>query len=307
MKKITSWTRVALVAAILLLTQNLFAQWTGSTTTSGNISRGGNVGIGITNPTSPLHIMGAVPELNLLIQNSQANGARTFLSAFPGKSSIQTDKDFTISTTGGGTWSDKFILTNSGYVGIGTSIVPQNPLEIVGVANEVNLLIRNNGSNGARTYLTSFLGKSSIQTDKDFTISTTGGGTWSDKFVLTNAGNVGIGTVNPQSLLAVNGTITSKEVNVTLTGWSDYVFHTSYNLRPLSQVESFIKENKHLPEIPSAKEVEANGVNLGEMDALLLKKIEELTLYMIEMKKENEEMKKENKLMKQEIQLLKTK
>jgi hypothetical protein len=65
-------------------------------------------------------------------------------------------------------------------------------------------------------------------------------------------------------------------------GWSDYVFNDDYKLRSLSSLESFIKQNKHLPEVPSAKEVEEKGISVGDNQALLLKKIEELTLYVIE-------------------------
>ncbi len=102
------------------------------------------------------------------------------------------------------------------------------------------------------------------------------------------SGNIGIGTASPTHRLEVNGTIRSKEVKVEATGWPDYVFESDYNLRSLEETEAYIKANKHLPEIPSAKEMEANGVQLGEMNMLLLKKIEELTLYVIELKKENE-------------------
>jgi len=77
-----------------------------------------------------------------------------------------------------------------------------------------------------------------------------------------------------------------------LSDWSDFVFNEDYHLKPLNEIEEFIKINKHLPEIPSAKEVEANGVALGEMQAKLLQKVEELTLYMIELKKENDTIKK---------------
>lgn len=72
----------------------------------------------------------------------------------------------------------------------------------------------------------------------------------------------------------------------------DYVFKSDYNLRSLEEVESFIQEHSHLPEIPSAAEFEAEGIKLGKMSFDLLKKVEELTLYMIELKKENEELKK---------------
>lgn len=111
--------------------------------------------------------------------------------------------------------------------------------------------------------------------------------------------NVAIGTpltTNPNNYkLAVNGKIGAKEVQVenTSSTWADYVFEPDYNLRSLEEIENFIKVNKHLPEIPSQKDIETNGHKLGEMDVLLLKKVEELTLYMIELSKANEELKKE--------------
>ena len=107
-------------------------------------------------------------------------------------------------------------------------------------------------------------------------------------------GNIGIGTSTPDSKLTVNGTIHSKEVKVDMNGWSDFVFKKEYNLPTLEEVEKHIAEKGHLENIPSEQEVLQNGINLGEMNAKLLQKIEELTLYMIEMKKENIEIKKES-------------
>jgi len=110
---------------------------------------------------------------------------------------------------------------------------------------------------------------------------------------------VGIGTTNPGSYkLAVNGTIRAKEIKVE-TGWSDFVFSNDYKLMPLDKLEKHIKANKSLPGIPTEKEVVENGVNLGEMQAKFLEKIEELTLYVIELKKEIEGLKKENEEFKQ--------
>lgn len=104
------------------------------------------------------------------------------------------------------------------------------------------------------------------------------------------SGNVGIGTDAPLSTLAVNGRIRAKEIEVTLSGWPDYVFTKNYALKPLAEVEAFIEQNHHLPNVPSADEVLKNGSNLGEMDTILLRKIEELTLYMTQLKKANDQL-----------------
>ncbi len=103
--------------------------------------------------------------------------------------------------------------------------------------------------------------------------------------------NVGIGTTDTQSYrFAVNGKIRAQEIKVEASPWPDYVFTKDYPLPTLQQTEQHIKEKGHLPGIPSAAEVKANGINLGEMDAKLLQKIEELTVHLIEMKKKNEEL-----------------
>ena len=94
-------------------------------------------------------------------------------------------------------------------------------------------------------------------------------------------GNVGIGVSNPQNKLEVCGLVRAKEVIVE-TMWCDFVFEKDYRLRPLSEVEEFISLNKHLPEIPPASDVEANGIKVGEVHSKLLLKVEELTLYMID-------------------------
>lgn len=118
--------------------------------------------------------------------------------------------------------------------------------------------------------------------------------------LLDTSGNVGIGTTNPTQKLSVNGTIRAKEVVVETSGWSDYVFADNYVLQPLSEVETQIKQNKHLPGIPSAQQVAENGIGLGEMQAKLLAKIEELTLHQIEQDKRIRALEAENAKLRKE-------
>ncbi|WP_029903162.1 hypothetical protein [Prevotella sp. 10(H)] len=122
-------------------------------------------------------------------------------------------------------------------------------------------------------------------------------GLWKEGIVLRANGFVGIKVSDPTCELDVNGRIKStnidvtgliraKEVKIQLPAeWADFVFDKDYNLPSLSEVEKHIKEKQHLPDIPSEKEVKENGIDLGEMQAKLLQKIEELTLYVIEQDK----------------------
>jgi hypothetical protein len=118
---------------------------------------------------------------------------------------------------------------------------------------------------------------------------------------ITGNGYLGIGTTMPDSRLSVNGTIHSNEVKVDSKNWPDYVFKSQYRLRPLTEVKTYIDKNQHLPEMPSAGEVEKDGLNVGEMNKLLTKKIEELTLYLIEQNKVNQDQQKQINGLKTEL------
>ncbi|RXK86196.1 hypothetical protein [Filimonas effusa] len=98
-------------------------------------------------------------------------------------------------------------------------------------------------------------------------------------------GNQTIGTTATQRDLNVNGNIKTRKIKVTQTDWADYVFDSSYQLKSLAYVETFVQQNKHLPEVPSAIEVKENGLDLADNQVVLLKKIEELTLYIIQQNK----------------------
>jgi len=132
---------------------------------------------------------------------------------------------------------------------------------------------------------------------------------------LDSNGNVGIGTSAPKAkmhvttgmvigtsttvpatgyILSVNGKIMTEEVRVQMdANWPDYVFDNKYKLRPLKEVEQFIAAKKHLPGIPSAKQVAEEGLHLGDMQKRIMEKVEELTLYVIQLNKENQQLKQE--------------
>ena len=112
---------------------------------------------------------------------------------------------------------------------------------------------------------------------------------------IKSSGMIGIGTASPTEKLSVDGTVLAKKVKVSNSGsdWPDYVFSSRFKLRTLSELEAFIQQNRHLPEVPTAIEIETNGQNLGDIQVVLLKKIEELTLYLIQENKENSNLKEQ--------------
>jgi hypothetical protein len=123
----------------------------------------------------------------------------------------------------------------------------------------------------------------------------TSANTIGSSLIYDNGTSVGIGTSNVNETgykLFVETGIRSRKVRVDQNTWSDYVFNDNYDLPSLLEVELFIDRHKHLPDVPSTKEVQANGLDLGSNQAILLKKIEELTLYIIEQNKKMEEQEK---------------
>ncbi len=204
---------------------------------------------------------------------------------------------------------DRMTIKNNGFVGIGTT----SPLGVLHVTSgtsgdaifrlEADTVNNNENSNPLiqlrqdGDIIGVDIGFSESFGDNVFGIapwhSAQGGNRW-DALVMNMAtGNVGIGTKVPGNWkLAVKGKIRAEEIKVE-TGWADYVFKEGYDLPTLEEVEKHIKEKGHLINIPSAKEVEENGIELGEMNKLLLEKIEELTLYLIQQRNETEEIKKE--------------
>ena len=123
----------------------------------------------------------------------------------------------------------------------------------------------------------------------------TGGGFMNNVLFLADNGNVGVGTNEPPAKFSVNGKVLAKEVHVCTSPdcWPDYVFGENYKLMNLKELDAYVKANKHLPGVPSVSEVEEQGdVDLGQMNAILLEKVEELTRYVIDLQKQIDEMKK---------------
>ena len=172
-------------------------------------------------------------------------------------------------------------------VGIGTKS-PTAKLDI-GKSNLENAFSVGSSNEGGRIY-TSYENNSGMlnftEHDDPFVLSFTQASTNTNEKIIFDQGNFGIGTTTMGShKLAVEGSIGAREIKVEANGWSDFVFENTYQLPSLKEVENHIQQKGHLKDIPSAKEVEENGIFLGEMDAKLLQKIEELTLYTIAQEK----------------------
>jgi hypothetical protein len=227
-----------------------------------------SVGIGTTSPNAKLHIISqASGTAGLLIQGQNGD------NWFP-----YTDgKNYLRGTT--------VLADVGGSVGIGTA-TPSKTLEVAGDAASNSLYLstawnnaRINGNGEYIEYRSSWYHTFYGVTNSNPAM-----------FIDGRTSKVGVNTSSPDASLTVNGQVHAKEVKVDLNiQGPDYVFEKDYKLSSLEEIKNYIDQNKHLPEVPSAKEMEKNGVQLGEMNMLLLKKIEELTLLMIKMKKENDD------------------
>ena len=204
-------------------------------------------------------------------------------------------------------------VTSGGNVGIGTP-APDGKLHVEGLTvlhfddwGNDTLVFRGQKSIanqwGEYAISTSYMGLTFRNTQTGHTLLQLGGGggTWENSYLNPSGGNVGIGTTNPQYKLAVNGNIGAQDIIVTNTGWSDYVFRPGYRLRPLNEIRQYIQKNGHLPDIPTEAEVKEKGVSLGDMQAKLLAKVEELTLHMIQSDERNDRLERQNQELRERL------
>jgi hypothetical protein len=267
---------------LFFLGNGVFAQqWGGSTTENGVIARAGNVGLGTGNPRGKLDIWGGT----LHVTGSDQNGT-LIAGAMGGNAYLGSDA-----------LTNAISITPTGWVGIGT-VSTGYTLDVNGNTRTKLIDINNGSSDGGRLVWRGGLNGTQEYrariAPEGFLAFFPGEGA-PTTLTLTANGNVGIGTSYPGAYkLAVEGKIAARGVKVTNTAFADYVFEPNYRLRPLSSVENYITENKHLPGMPSAKEVEKDGgFELSTMNVKLLEKIEELTLYVIEQNKQIQALKKQ--------------
>ncbi len=283
------------------------------------VDDGGNVGIGEDDPTSKLHVSAATAGNALFVTNT-GTGMAAQLYVPNGSSALPlyavtygSDRAAAFEAHGANSTHAVTMFKNGdpvlrliGGFGGGTAATDA-PLAIIGTSDS-------EPGGGGLIVAGSVVG-ANISIDANEIMARNNGAT-SPLYLNNDGGNIhmavvsggvsiGTTTIPTGVLLAVDGKVLCEEMEVQLSGdWPDYVFDDSYALMPLSQLEQAVEEHGHLPGIPSAADVAKDGVNVGKMQAQLLEKVEELTLYMIQMNKQMERVENENSELKARLAAL---
>jgi hypothetical protein len=275
------------------------------------IGNDGKIGIGIVVPLSNLHLHEPTTASSVNFQLTNADAGATANDGFQINLNPSLGLfDFAVNINNkenapllfGTNNTPRLVIDETGKVGIGT-LTPAKALHVFtglsGVTpnasstafiesnthNYLNLATTNTAEQGI------LFGKPTTGAESGGIIYTSTnkmemrtGGNFT-RMIIDNTGNVGIGTSTPDNKLDVLGIIRANEL-ILETGWADYVFEESYKLRSIDELDTFIKANKHLPNIPKASEIETEGLKVASTNKAMMEKIEELALYIIQLKKE---------------------
>jgi hypothetical protein len=276
----------------------------------------GNVGIGTTSPTylldlasstnAKLRVTSSAAPNPAIIETTASGVTGAFESILSPSSNVRmgsrSNNNFALMSNN----VDRItLLASNGYVGIGTSS-PSEMLHVNGSARATGLVVDNaspmiytGASSGELNRFLRVTNSSATPTPAGLRA---GGVVVADDFTYSNPTKndlvvkgklvIGSASVAYPYALAVNGQIGAKDIQLTAAGWSDYVFEESYKLPSLTEVEAYIRANKHLEGIPTESEVMKDGYSVNELNVALLKKVEELTLYVIQQQKELDDLKK---------------
>jgi trimeric autotransporter adhesin len=279
---------------------------------------GGSGGTGISGTNNVLLGMGAGHKVTSGMHNVCAsNNAGANLTTGLGNNFIGYFSAAYLTTGNGNTVLGSWAATSQQFNGSGNVVIGSSAATTLTTGNNNTAVGASSSIGGAATNATAIGFSASAPNSNTMILGGTG----------ANAVSVGIGTSAPYAKLTVIGDVVVGDGSLTInkptgysmyvqkgiltekvkvavvnsTNWADYVFENHYKLMPLSEVESFVKKEKHLPGVPSASELIKSGLDLGEMQAKQMEKIEELTLYMIELKKDVEKLKTENKDLKAKL------
>jgi hypothetical protein len=322
----SKWAGIALVSESEHGNSNGLALYSAQTERL-RIDKDGNVGIGTTSPQAKLQIdvSSQLPKVGIMVNGNNATYgladiviARTNTNGNVGSGATLQFNDeqsgnnsssiiqhsssglqYFNSNNNRRDWTERLRIDNDGNVGIG-SFSLDSKLNIGASPNNSAFRIDLGSGNNIDKYFFDITPYILVPGIVGYTFSTRSQQNTQTNLLNFYNGSVGIGTNNPRATLEVNGSaiingkIQTTEVSVCLNPGScpDYVFEKDYCLQSLKEVEQYISQNKHLPEIPSAKEMESNGMNMKELNLSLLKKVEELTLHLIEQNKKFEEQQK---------------